>query len=266
MEDRRDRRAAQPDLHRARARRPLREHGIETIVTLTRFYARVKACSAERRVERVIATNIKEYFPPLLRVLFTLCTGEARRRSRRARAGDHDFVHLLLATSRAASRARAALTPDDPAVLLMSGGTTGTPKGVLGTHGGIRAHRPADRGVDRVRARRRTTCICLPLPLFHVYANVGVQASRWSTATRSRWCRIRATSTISLATIRRVKPAFFTGVPTLYIGLLNHPRRAPARSISSRSSCASPAPRRCWRRPSSGSKRSPADGSSKATR
>ena len=40
-----------------------------------------------------------------------------------------------------------------------------------------------------------------------------------------------------LATIRRVKPAFFNGVPTLYIALLNHPRRAAAaRSTSSRSS------------------------------
>src|ERR1700704_6244964 len=51
---------------------PLREHGIETVVTLTRFYQRIKNVRAKPGVRRLIATNIKEFFPPLLRVLFTL--------------------------------------------------------------------------------------------------------------------------------------------------------------------------------------------------
>src|SRR5213594_2110125 len=51
---------------------PLRDHGIETIVTLTRFYGRVKSIQTPTPLRHVIATNIKEYFPPLLRVLFTL--------------------------------------------------------------------------------------------------------------------------------------------------------------------------------------------------
>src|ERR671930_1789767 len=51
---------------------PLRAHEIETIVTLTRFYPRVKKVQPRTPVRRVIATNIKEYFPPALRLLFTL--------------------------------------------------------------------------------------------------------------------------------------------------------------------------------------------------
>src|SRR5687767_13865418 len=51
---------------------PLREQGIETIVTLTRFYERVKRVQPKTPLTRVIATNIKEYFPPILRWLFTL--------------------------------------------------------------------------------------------------------------------------------------------------------------------------------------------------
>src|SRR5262252_6349219 len=50
---------------------PLREHGIETVLTLTRFYARVKRVQRTTAIRRVIATNIKEHFPPLLRFLFT---------------------------------------------------------------------------------------------------------------------------------------------------------------------------------------------------
>src|SRR6266508_2888730 len=36
---------------------PLREHGVETIVTLTRFYHRVKRVQPRTPVQRVIATN-----------------------------------------------------------------------------------------------------------------------------------------------------------------------------------------------------------------
>ena len=108
---------------------PLREHGVETIVTLTRFYERVKSVQRRTPLRRIIATNIKDYFPPLLRVLFTLAR-EKRDGDRVALApGDHDFAHLLL-VNRGRKPPREPLAPDDPAVLLMSGGTTGTPKGV----------------------------------------------------------------------------------------------------------------------------------------
>src|SRR3954467_14727069 len=43
---------------------PLRESGIKTIVTLTRFYKRVKRVQPRTALTRVIATNIKDYFPP----------------------------------------------------------------------------------------------------------------------------------------------------------------------------------------------------------
>src|SRR5687768_8783949 len=51
---------------------PLRENGVSTIVTMTRFYRRVKNVQLRTPLRHVIATNIKEHFPPLLRLLFTL--------------------------------------------------------------------------------------------------------------------------------------------------------------------------------------------------
>ena len=53
-------------------RRPLTTAGIELVVTLTPFYTRLKEIQRETPVKRIIATSIKEYLPPLLRVLFTL--------------------------------------------------------------------------------------------------------------------------------------------------------------------------------------------------
>src|SRR5436309_4659093 len=74
---------------------PLREQGIETIVTLTRFYERVKRVQPRTPIRRVIATNIKEYFPPALRILFTVLR-EKREGDRTAvKPGDHSLAHLL---------------------------------------------------------------------------------------------------------------------------------------------------------------------------
>jgi long-chain acyl-CoA synthetase len=201
---------------------PIRDHGIETMVTLTRFYARVKALQRRTPMKRVIATNIKEHFPPLLRVLFTALREKKEGDRIRLQPGDHDFAHLLL-VNRGRKPGSASLVPSDPAVLLMSGGTTGTPKGVIGTHGAyvmagvqIRAwNGSALSGADDV--------IFLPLPLFHVYGNVGVQALTFiAGCTMALVPNPRDLSDL-VATVRRVKPTFFNGVPTLYIALLNHP-------------------------------------------
>ena len=225
LEDRRDRRAAQPDLHRARARgRRCASNGIETIVTLTRFYERVKRVQPRTPLTRVIATNIKEYFPPLLRAAVHARPREAGRRSRRRSRRATTASRRCSRAHRGRRRRAPPLTPDDPAVLLMSGGTTGTPKGVLGHARRVRDDRPADPGLDAVGPRRRRQR--------HPAAAAAVPRLRATSACR-RWRSSRGNPIALvpnprdlpdlLATIRRVKPAFFNGVPTLYIALLNHP-------------------------------------------
>ena len=201
---------------------PLRHHGIETIVTLTRYYARVKPLQGRTPLKRLILTNIKDYFPPVLRWLFTIAR-EKRDGDRVTLApGDHDWLGLLRAHD-AQRPPRAAIGPGDPAVLLMSGGTTGLPKGALGTHGAyvctglqVQAWTASVLGGDR-------DVIFAPLPLFHVYANVGVQGLAFVNGSPLALVPNPRDLPDLLATIRRVKPAFFNGVPTLYIALLNHP-------------------------------------------
>jgi long-chain acyl-CoA synthetase len=201
---------------------PLRDHGIDTIVTLTRFYPRVKAVQPRTALRHVIATNIKEHFPPLLRVLFTIVREKREGDRIVLAAGDHDLARLLRAHA-GRRPPRAALTPDDPAVLLMSGGTTGTPKGALGTHAAyVMAGIQEQAWTESVLGGERDV-ICAPLPLFHVYANVGVQSLALVNGNPLALVPNPRDLADLLATIRRVKPAFFNGVPTLYNALLNHP-------------------------------------------
>ena len=50
----------------------LNEIEAETVIVLTPFYAKLKSVQPKTSVKRVIATNIKEYLPPVLRFLFTI--------------------------------------------------------------------------------------------------------------------------------------------------------------------------------------------------
>ena len=70
---------------------------------------------------------------------------------------------------------------------------------------------------------RGDSVIMLPLPMFHVYANVGVQPLAIVTGNPIALIPNPRDLDDLIATIKRVKPTFFTGVPTLFVGLLNHP-------------------------------------------
>ena len=200
----------------------LRENDVRVLVTLTRFYERVKRAQPDTALRTIVATNIKEHFPPVLRLLFTLFR-EKRDGDRIAlRTEDRDFVTLIRKHG-GTQIDHVKLQSDDPAVLLMSGGTTGTPKGVVGTHGAyMRAGIQIRAWISSVLGTGDSV-ILVPLPLFHVYANVGIQAL--ALLTRNPLALVPNPRDLIdlIKTVRRVKPAFFNGVPSLYAALLNHP-------------------------------------------
>ena len=196
--------------------------GAETVVTLTAFHSRIKGVQARTGVRRVIATSIKEYLPPALRVLFTLFKEKKDGHRVSLTAGDLWFQELLR-THHSSPRPHVSVGPDDRAVILSSGGTTGTPKGV----GGLHRHYVA-AGLQLYEWTKSaktpwTDVIMLPLPLFHVYANVGVQPLAFISPNPLSIVPNPRDIGDLLKTIKQVKPAFFNGIPTLYTAILNHP-------------------------------------------
>lgn len=189
----------------------------ETMVVLTMFYDRVKRIQANTSLRNVIATNIKEYLPGLLRVLFTLVKEKKEGHRIELRTGDHWFQSLM----KEGEPLQSAAKPDLPAVVMMSGGTTGTPKGVMSTHRSL-----VQSGTQLTawlrEALRGEGSIMLPLPLFHTYGCAGAQPLALMGGNPLILVPNAREIDDVVKTIQRDKPALFCGVPTLFNALLNH--------------------------------------------
>jgi long-chain acyl-CoA synthetase len=196
--------------------------GAETLVVLNRFYDRLKAIQPRTSIKRVIATNVKEYLPVALRIAYTLLKEKKEGDRITLRDGDARLTGLLR-RHRRAGRPDLPVRLDDPATILMSGGTTGLPKGVVGTHRGMTIAGRQLQAWLRPAMHEWTDTIMLPLPLFHVYANVGVQSLALINHNPIALIPNPRELRDVLKEINAVKPSFICAIPTLLTGIMNHP-------------------------------------------
>jgi long-chain acyl-CoA synthetase len=196
----------------------LRRVGATTVVTLTRNYAALKALQPETPVDRVVVTNIKEYLPVAMRLFYT-ATMEQVRGDRVAIEPTDLRLQEMLAENAHTSLTAVPVTPDDPAVILMSGGTTGTPKGVVGLHGGLVAAGLQGHAWLSPLLTDWVDVNMLPLPLFHV---LGIGALAGSFVGRNPLALVPDPRDLTdlLQTIKEVRPTLLFGVPALFAALL----------------------------------------------
>ncbi len=203
---------------------PLETTGVSVVLVLSAFYERLKA--VQRRLpslRHVIVTNIKEWFPPLLRFVFTLAV--ERKAGHRATARDGDpWLPTLLERHAGQRPAEPRPGPEDDALLLMSGGTTGTPKAVRVHHGGlVQTGTQVNAWLGAVLPKWEGV-YCLPLPMFHSYGACGVQSVCFLGHNPIALVPNPRDFDDLVKTIESTRPAVFCGVPTLYNALLNHKR------------------------------------------
>ena len=201
----------------------LNECGAETVIVLTSFYEKIKSVQPDSRLKRVIATNIKEYLSPLNNFLFTFFKEKKDGHRVTLQRGDHWLSDLI------ANHARAEFSPvvikhDDPAIFLFSGGTTGNPKCVVITHHGLVITGMQIASWFSVILEKGKDVILLNMPLFHVYAQVGIMTA--ALLQRYPLALVPNPRDIDdlLHTIKTLKPAVLPGVPTLFTALINHPK------------------------------------------
>jgi len=201
----------------------IRDSGAETVVTLSLFYNRVAAVRHKAGVKRVIVANIKEYFPPLLRILFTLLK-EKKEGHRVATSGQPEtyWFQDLLARYRDVSPTPITVDPDDVAVLTYTGGTTGIPKGAMLTHRNLVANtlQTASWLGD---VSEGSEVIMGALPFFHCYGMTTVLNLAIQCAGAMILIPNPRDLKAVLGSIVKHHPTLFPGVPTLYVAINNYP-------------------------------------------
>jgi long-chain acyl-CoA synthetase len=218
---------------------PLTTIDASVVVTLSSFYERLKKVQSHTPVKRIVTTNIKEWFPPFLSILFTLFTEKKDGYRVSHRDGDVGMAELLRRFDGKKS-AEAPPAPEDVAILLMSGGTTGTPKCVMGEHQALvmtGLQLQAWLGDSIVPWQ---SVYMMPLPLFHSYGACAVQSICFIGHNPISLIPNPRDLDDIVSSIAKVKPTAFAGVPTLFNGLLNHKRVKSGRvSFASLKVCAS---------------------------
>jgi long-chain acyl-CoA synthetase len=202
-------------------REQLEDSGAETLVLLDQFFPRLREVHAATRVRRTIVVDVTESLPWPARTLARW--GQARRGERASVPAETDvsLFHELVGAY-PPTPPGASLLPADVALLQYTGGTTGTPKGAMLTHRNLVANGlQAASWFPRMREGREV--ILGAVPLFHAYGLLGVLFLGVAAAAEMILIP-RPRPDAVLEALHRFRPTLFPGVPTLYAGIVDHPR------------------------------------------
>jgi long-chain acyl-CoA synthetase len=184
------------------------DSGIRVVLTLDRLASIWAEIRDRLPLEHVIVTSLAEYSaehaaPPRCEGALTLAA--------------------LLQEIRPRDIPRVEIAPGDVAVLQYTGGTTGTPKAAMLTHGNLFANVVQNESwLYRTRARGEARYLIV-IPYFHIYAfTVGMLCAAWVGGAQIIIPKYDVEQV--LLAIRTHRPTFFPAVPTIFISMLAHPR------------------------------------------
>ena len=185
-------------------------------ITLDAFYATFAAVKPTLPLETLILTRIPDALSPLKRLGFWLTKG---RHIPQVPPDRRVHWWAELTNTRHPVAARAPASTNDPAAILFSGGTTGTPKGILLSH---RNFIVEGMGVAAWAGIRDGDSILAILPIFHGFG-LGVCVNATFMAGGKSILVPTFTTEIVAKLIRTKRPNLLVGVPTLFDALSRDP-------------------------------------------
>jgi long-chain acyl-CoA synthetase len=218
----------------------INDSGTETFVVMSSLYERLKGVRPNTALKRAIVTNVKEYFPPVLKLLFTMAK-EKKEGHRVDIAGDPDTWWFQDVLRSAPERPEPVdVAPDDVSTLIYTGGTTGNPKGAQLTHMNLVSN--AKMLCHWNQAREAQDVMLAVMPYFHSYGlTVGMNVPIASALTMVQIPNPRDMTHV-LQAIHKHKVTYYCGVPTMFVGFLNFPTRDQYRLDSLRFAVSAAAP------------------------
>ncbi len=199
------------------------DSGARAIVILENFCPTLQEVVQRTKVETVLAARVGDLlgFPKGLIANATLKYVK-RALPKWSIAGAIPF-RTALARGKAQPYARVALTHEDLAFLQYTGGTTGLSKGATLTHGNIVANLLQMRAWMSSALADGEETVITALPLYHIFALTVNCLMFMAVGGRNVLITNPRDMPAFLAELRRHRFTAFTGVNTLFNGLLNTP-------------------------------------------
>jgi long-chain acyl-CoA synthetase len=218
----------------------LNDSGSETIVVMSSLFERVKQVRGQTGLKRVIVTNVKEYMPGLLRLLFTVAR-ERKEGHRVDISGEADTFWFQDVLGQGTAKPDAVeIDPDQTATLIYTGGTTGVPKGVQLSHYNLVSNVQVLSVWGSIREGKDV--MLAALPFFHSYGlTAGMLIPVGMALTAVHIPNPRELTHI-LASIQRHQVTYFPGVPAMYVAFNSHPEQSKYDLTSMRFAISAAAP------------------------
>ena len=185
------------------------DSGVRMVITLDALAPLILGIQPQTAISSIVVTSLAEY--------------SAAAAAAPTIDGTQALADLLAPVT-AADVPRAKIESSDLAVLQYTGGTTGTPKGAMLTHGNIWANIvQTESWTNPVYILGGTEKYLVVIPYFHIYAfsvcmMVGLRVGALQII------HPKYEPDAVLASIRDFRPTYFPAVPTVFVSLLNHPK------------------------------------------
>jgi long-chain acyl-CoA synthetase len=204
----------------------LKDCGARALVVLENFAHTVAAVLAGTAVETVLVTRVGDQLPALKRSIVNFVTHYVKRLVPGWNIPGTVDYRAALARGRRTAFEDPRIAPSDLAFLQYTGGTTGVAKGAMLTHRNIVSNMLQASAVIRPFFDARDGDAVTALPLYHIFA-----------LTVNLLCFVELGAHNILITnprdvpgfvaeLKKARPAFITGVNTLFNALLHDPKFA----------------------------------------
>jgi len=195
------------------------DSGSKLLITLDLLGNRMIDLRPQTKIKQIIYTSIGDYLPFPKNLLFPF-VAKKKNLAADVKSAENVFKWKDFLVTSSPNPPDIRLSFDDIAMYQYTGGTTGISKGVMLTHSNL------SKQVQQVGGWFPTftsnEIMIGALPFFHVFG----LTTAMNLAIYLGWGNIlvpKPQPEALLETIRKFKPTFAPFVPTMYIGMLNHP-------------------------------------------
>jgi long-chain acyl-CoA synthetase len=194
----------------------LNDSGAICLITLDLLAQRMVGLRTRTAIRQIVYSSLGDYLPLSLKAAKLVPTDEVT-------PAEDLYPWCALLEKQTPLKEIASVTMKDVAMLQYTGGTTGLSKGAMLTHGNLSCQVQLIDSWFPMFNREKDEVMLGALPFFHV---MGLTTSM-NYALYQAWSNVlvpKPQPDQLIDTLEKFKPGFVAMVPTMYIGILRHPK------------------------------------------